>query len=332
LVIRPEGAWIGHVGDSRAYRIRDGLAEQLTFDHSWVWEIARRQGVDPDELGDFKKNVIIRSLGPEAEVEVDIEGPYPVEPGDVFLLCSDGLTNHVKADELGAVAAAFPPAEACGFLIELANLRGGSDNITCLVVQVPRGDGTTTVSEVYRRPSAAARAAAWWGKHVTWPLTLLAGGGGLVGLAIWMTTEKVPGNQAVFILATVLTLAGLGGLALHMRRKVDAGDDEAADANRELHVYKTHPFEIERALCERLADQERVARQAADDGQVEIDRAALTKLTDQADARAKAGDWVAAFRARCQAVQLLAARLNRHQHKDEEFKPNWTTQHNPVGG
>ncbi len=64
LVLRPEGAWVGHVGDSRAYRIRDGVAEQLTFDHSWVWEIAKRQGVDPDELGDFKRNVIIRSLGP----------------------------------------------------------------------------------------------------------------------------------------------------------------------------------------------------------------------------------------------------------------------------
>jgi PPM family protein phosphatase len=63
LFLRPEGAWVGHVGDSRAYRVRDGVAEQLTFDHSWVWEIARRQGVDPDELGDFKKNVIIRSRG-----------------------------------------------------------------------------------------------------------------------------------------------------------------------------------------------------------------------------------------------------------------------------
>ena len=71
-----------------------GIAEQLTFDHSWVWEIAKRQGVDPDELGDFKKNVIIRSLGPDPDVEVDIEGPHPVQPGDMFLLCSDGLTGR----------------------------------------------------------------------------------------------------------------------------------------------------------------------------------------------------------------------------------------------
>ena len=136
LVLRPEGAWVGHVGDSRCYRIRDGVAEQLTFDHSWVWEIARRQGVDPDELGDFKKNVIIRSLGPDPEVEVDIEGPHPVKPGDSYLLCSDGLTGVVTPQEVGAVVSVLPPDEACRFLVDLANLRGGPDNITVVVVRV----------------------------------------------------------------------------------------------------------------------------------------------------------------------------------------------------
>src|SRR6478736_10496406 len=124
LVLRPEGAWVGHVGDSRAYRIRDGVTEQLTFDHSWVWEIAKRQGIDPDELGDFKKNVIIRSLGPDPEVEVDIEGPHPVKPGDSFLLCSDGLTGVVTASEVGAVVGALPPEDAARLLVHMANLRG----------------------------------------------------------------------------------------------------------------------------------------------------------------------------------------------------------------
>nr|WP_161967983.1 protein phosphatase 2C domain-containing protein [Fimbriiglobus ruber] len=136
LFIRPEGAWIGHVGDSRAYRIRGNRIQQLTFDHSWVWEIARIQGIDPDEFG-FQKNVIIRSLGLDAEVETDIEGPHPVEPGDRFLLCSDGLSNVVSPDELGAIVSAFPPDEACRYLVVLANLRGGPDNITCVVVQAP---------------------------------------------------------------------------------------------------------------------------------------------------------------------------------------------------
>src|SRR5437762_11519719 len=64
LLVRPEGAWIGHVGDSRAYRVRDGKIEQLSFDHSLVWELARRQRKDPGELQGIPSNVIVRSLGP----------------------------------------------------------------------------------------------------------------------------------------------------------------------------------------------------------------------------------------------------------------------------
>src|SRR5262249_8411556 len=88
LWLRPDGVWVAHVGDSRAYRLRDGQLEQLTFDHSAVWEIARRQGIRPDQLHGVKTNVILRSLGPEATVEVDVEGPHPFRPGDTFLLCS----------------------------------------------------------------------------------------------------------------------------------------------------------------------------------------------------------------------------------------------------
>src|SRR5438067_4611460 len=75
LVLRPEGAWVGHVGDSRAYRLRDGKMEQLSFDHSLVWELARRLKVKPEGLQGVPSNVIVRSLGPDAEVEVDVEGP-----------------------------------------------------------------------------------------------------------------------------------------------------------------------------------------------------------------------------------------------------------------
>src|SRR5207247_1597635 len=63
LVLRPEGAWVGHVGDSRAYRIRGGVIEQLSFDHSLLWELARRQRKSPEELIGIQSNVIIRSLG-----------------------------------------------------------------------------------------------------------------------------------------------------------------------------------------------------------------------------------------------------------------------------
>ncbi len=136
MVIRPDGAWIGHVGDSRAYRIRGTLVEQLTFDHSLVWEYARLKKIDPDEVKDIPSNYINRCLGPESLVEPDIEGPHKVESGDIFLLCSDGLTGLVKDDELGAIAFCLPPSQACKLLIDLANLRGGHDNITVIVGKI----------------------------------------------------------------------------------------------------------------------------------------------------------------------------------------------------
>jgi PPM family protein phosphatase len=82
------------------------------------------------------KNVITRSLGPEVEIEVDIEGPLAVELGDVYLLCSDGLSGPVDDREIGAFAANFHPRDACRYLVNLANLRGGLDNITVLIVRI----------------------------------------------------------------------------------------------------------------------------------------------------------------------------------------------------
>jgi protein phosphatase len=84
----------------------------------------------------YPKNVITRSLGPEPSVEVDIEGPVPVEPGDVFVLCSDGLSGPVTDREIGALASQFHPEDACRYLVHLANLRGGQDNITVVIVRI----------------------------------------------------------------------------------------------------------------------------------------------------------------------------------------------------
>src|SRR5262249_29115161 len=154
LLLRPEGVWIAHVGDSRAYRIRDHEIEQLTFDHSLVWEYARRQRVDPDKVEGIPSNVIVRSLGPEPLVQVDIEGPHPVRAGDVYVLCSDGLSGQVTDHELGAVASVLPPAEACRFLVDLANLRGGPDNITVVILRIgiSSSRGSNRAVQGQRRP------------------------------------------------------------------------------------------------------------------------------------------------------------------------------------
>jgi protein phosphatase len=137
LVLYPKGAVVAHVGDSRAYRIRADRIEQLTFDHSLQWELLRQGKMSPEEI--FRReprNVITRSLGPHPTVQVDVEGPYPTRPNDVYLMCSDGLTGLVSDEEIGIACRELSPAEACRLLVDLANLRGGPDNITVLVVRV----------------------------------------------------------------------------------------------------------------------------------------------------------------------------------------------------
>src|SRR5262245_882510 len=257
LIIRPEGAWVGHVGDSRAYRIRNGKAEQLTFDHSWVWEIARRQGVDPDELGDFKKNVIIRSLGPDPEVEVDIEGPHPIRPGDAFLLCSDGLTGVVHPQEVGAVVSALPLEEAARFLVHLANLRGGPDNITVLIVQVPGGDAPGEKPAKASGPGLLSKLLAWWNRRVPWPFSLLGLGVAVAGLSLAMQVNEIPGAPLLFVLAALLIVTGLVGLFLVQKHEPPGGVEVAPDdAPRELKVYKKHDCKITLELTERFAQAE----------------------------------------------------------------------------
>jgi serine/threonine protein phosphatase PrpC len=148
LVLLPQGVLLAHIGDSRIYRLRGEKLHQLTFDHSLLWEM--RAAGQVEENSDLEaaipKNVITRSLGPNSKVKVDIEGPYPVAVGDTFLLCSDGLTGKVKDEELGPILANLPPGEAGQVLIDLANLRGGPDNITTVVVKITGPEITTKVA------------------------------------------------------------------------------------------------------------------------------------------------------------------------------------------
>jgi protein phosphatase len=322
LFLRPEGAWVGHVGDSRVYRFRDGRAEQLTFDHSWVWEIARRQGVDPDELGDFKKNVIIRSLGPDPEVEVDVEGPHPVQPGDVFLLCSDGLTGVVTPDEVGAVAGTLAPEEAAKLLVHLANLRGGPDNITVMIVRVGGGSEAKGV-----RPGAGAfaRLVKAWNKRVPLPYTALGGGGALAGLALAMHVNEVPGGNLMFVLAAVVILGGLAGLVAQLMK--EEPPEEAAppedEGPRELHVYKTTPCPVSADVTEKFAQLEGALVQAMNAQQVTADWAAHDKLAKAAQAAKAKGD-AEAFKARCKSLLFLAEAFHKARNKEESFRPSWT--------
>src|SRR3954453_8283745 len=137
---------IGHVGDSRAYRLRDGSLEQLTRDHSLVAELERTGQISPEAAEHHpQKSIITRALGPEPEVEVDTY-TVPARDGDVFLLSSDGLTGMVSDDELASILGKAPSLEnAAETLVRAANQNGGKDNITVVLFRL--GDDTEAGGE-----------------------------------------------------------------------------------------------------------------------------------------------------------------------------------------
>lgn len=129
-------AFVTHVGDSRAYLYRDGRAQQLTDDHSWVQEQVRAGLLTEQEARESRfRHIITRSVGFERDVQVDGE-IFPVQTGDCFLLCSDGLSNYLDEGDLGRVLAANFYAQVPRVLVDLANDRGGDDNITVVLVYV----------------------------------------------------------------------------------------------------------------------------------------------------------------------------------------------------
>jgi serine/threonine protein phosphatase PrpC len=128
---------IAHVGDSRLYLIRAGDIEQLTDDHSVVAEQVKRQLISREEADRSEiKNILTRAVGNESEVEVDLD-ELNLLGGDILVLCTDGLTNMVRDEEILSVAlAGQDPAVASRRLVELANREGGQDNITVVVAYI----------------------------------------------------------------------------------------------------------------------------------------------------------------------------------------------------
>jgi len=132
---------IGHIGDSRCYRLRADKLEQLTHDHSLLQEQIDSGMLSPEQAKySLNKNLVTRALGIEAVVPADI-AEYRVEAEDVYVLCSDGLTDMVDADAVRDVVTGSRAdlAEAAAQLIDIANQNGGRDNISVVLVRVPTG-------------------------------------------------------------------------------------------------------------------------------------------------------------------------------------------------
>jgi protein phosphatase len=137
ISILDEFVYIGHVGDSRVYRLRDGEFAQLTEDHSLLNDYMKIKPLTPQEIENFPhKNVIVRALGMKNQVEVDLSREQ-ILPGDLYLLCSDGLSGMVKDDRLAKITGRYRSDldQACQKLIDEANRNGGNDNITVLLVE-----------------------------------------------------------------------------------------------------------------------------------------------------------------------------------------------------
>lgn len=148
LAVLPIGAVICHVGDSRVYRLRDHTFEQLTFDHSLVWEMQQSGEISEESIRNsvIPKNVITRSLGPSPTVMIDVEGPFSVKKGDRFLLCSDGLSGQLADEEIGSLLSLLDIHAAAKAMVDLANCRGGPDNITVVIAEAQRDIGMDSQS------------------------------------------------------------------------------------------------------------------------------------------------------------------------------------------
>ena len=122
--------YIGHVGDSRVYLLRDGEFKQMTLDHSLVEQLVREGVLTEEEAQNHPmRNIITRALGTDDYVAVDAQD-IPVEENDVYLLCSDGLSNYLEEDELLHAVQTQPSDALCDHLVQIALDRGGRDNIT----------------------------------------------------------------------------------------------------------------------------------------------------------------------------------------------------------
>jgi serine/threonine protein phosphatase PrpC len=136
-LINGDKIYIAHVGDSRCYRIREQKIAQLTRDHSLLedYKDAKPDMTEEEERNFPHKNVITRALGMRDSVQVDI-GTYDVRDGDVYLLCSDGLSGMVEDDQLQSIMLEAPNLEhSVAELVDQANRAGGTDNITTLVLE-----------------------------------------------------------------------------------------------------------------------------------------------------------------------------------------------------
>ena len=247
-----------------------------------------------------------------------------MQAGDIFVLCSDGLSGPVHDREIGAVATALPPGEAARFLIHLANLQGGPDNITALVVKVrgeshPSVDGAAA-AHVWKGPPLHLRL---WDKCKGWPWAFISLVLGilLAGLALVLSATESGGEVVAFVLSGLLLFAGLAGLMITTFR--ERKSPQAPEEPRKLHIYRHIPCEIDEALVDRLDTAITSLQQHLGDNDWQYDEPTFRRHFELGTEHRRKGAWTEAFAERCRAMMVLMETLQQHRNKEESFKPNW---------
>lgn len=304
LLLLPESALVAHVGDSRAYRLRGNRVEQLSFDHSLVWEMMASGKVREDQIPAYiPKNIITRSLGPSPQVQVDIEGPFPLAVGDTLLLCSDGLSGQVDDDEMGVVLSTLPPQEAAQMLVDLANLRGGPDNITVVVVRVL---GTPEQGDVVDQAALRAGIAPRPVHPVYW---IVLGVLVLVSLLLAFAAQYEAAafaGLAVLIAAAIVLVQRFGG------RSAPRGF-QGPRAGRGPYTART--FVTNNEFVDKLARLAQQLREAATEEHWKVDWPRFNRYCERAMSAAEKRAYVEAVRDYCHAVSFMMQELREQRRK-----------------
>ncbi len=307
LALLPEGAVIAHVGDSRVYQLHNNQLFQLTFDHSLVWEM-QAAGEVTDETarsGVIPKNVITRSLGPNPNVQIDLEGPFPVSMGDRFLLCSDGLSGQITDEEIGAILRCLEPQEAVQLFVDLSNLRGGPDNITAIVVE-PNDPQICSVnaSDIALNRRNAKR-------PFSTALGIVTAVCMLAGLILILVTDLWPLAIVTFVLGLVALITALAQVYW-----VDQGErpTESRYGNGPYRSYKAEP---KQSLFEYLAGTMKALREAAIERNWKIDWKPLDELFQSARQSADSGDYKSAVKKQSMVIIRLMEQIKKQRRGGE---------------
>ena len=316
LALLPQGAVIAHVGDSRIYRLRRGILEQLTFDHSLVWEVQASGQVHPDSaLGQaLPKNVITRSLGPNAEVQIDVEGPFDVLNDDLFLLCSDGLSGQVDDVEIATLLDCLPEKLAAEVLVDLANLRGGPDNTTIVITRVTdnqlfQSAPAESTSKPTREPGAL------WGTIAAGVTAAFCFVAAIVFLVLGETNWVIIALLGA-ILTGVITGTSYADLKKRSKQKPQSGGDgnsrvpKAFGGNAPYRRYLSKP---DRNLFDSLGNTVKELRDAAELKNWLMDWKQINQLQKEGEEAMEIGDGKSAIAFQAKAIIETMHQL-REQH------------------